>query len=78
MPRNIGYNGTWFDWLRCARLLIRHETLQNYMRAYQVICTEQVYTRCKRKEDMQMSTNKIRIRLKAYDLRVLDVACGKY
>ena len=34
-----------------------------------------VYTGCKRKEDMKMS--KVRIKLKAYDHRVLDVAAAK-
>ena len=37
-----------------------------------VICTEQVYTRYRRREDL-----KIRIKIKAYDHRVLDNAAKK-
>ena len=44
---------------------------------YQVICSEQVYTRYRRREDTIMSNTKVRIKLKAYEHRVLDKAAAK-
>ena len=43
----------------------------------QVICSEQVYTRYRRREDLFMSNTKVRIKLKAYEHRVLDKAAAK-
>jgi len=39
--------------------------------------TEPVYTRYRRKEDMKMSKNRVRINLKAFDNKTLDLAAGK-
>ena len=44
---------------------------------YQVICSEQVYTRYRRREDTIMSNTKVRIKLKAYEHRTLDKAAAK-
>ena len=43
----------------------------------QVICSEQVYTRYRRREESIMSNTKVRIKLKAYEHRVLDKAAAK-
>ena len=43
----------------------------------QGICTELVYTRYRRKEDMKVSKNKVRIHLRAYDNKILDLAALK-
>ena len=44
---------------------------------YQVICSEQVYTRYRRREEIKMSSTKVRIKLKAYEHRILDQAAAK-
>ena len=44
---------------------------------FQVICSEQVYTRYRRREDLFMSNTKVRIKLKAYEHRTLDKAAAK-
>ena len=53
------------------------DTLGGVAEENQRICAEQVYTRYRRKEDMKMSKNKVRINLKAFDSKVLDMAAGK-